>query len=258
MNKIYRKLLRIKKNLSINLFLFYHLFFEKSNSRNVKFRGYKIFVQDFLSFYYEVVYIFRDKIYDFNSIKKNPFIIDGGACIGTSILYFKKKYPASKIIAFEPSVDVFEILSKNINNNKLENIELLNYGLYNVNSELSFSKNSIDSGKVDVAGSEKVRVIKLSDYINEEVDFLKLNIEGAEFEVLKELDESGKIKKINQMCFEWHSFSGQAQNLDEILSILKNNNFKYYLSSLSTVNFGEFKAEKDTEYFMMIYAKQIN
>jgi FkbM family methyltransferase len=258
MTKIYKKLTNFIKNIPIGILISYYRFFQTNKSDTIRFLGYKIFVQNFTSFYYEVIYIFKDKIYDFESTKKSPLIIDGGACIGMSLFYFKKKYPYAKIVAFEPSLDVFKILQKNIKDNNLKDIELLNSGLYDSNSELSFSKNNIDSGKIDNNGDIKVRVVKLSDYINEEVDFLKMNIEGAEYSVLKDLNESRKINQIKEMCFEWHSFANQSQNLDEILNILKSNNFKYYISSFSTSSFGKFKIEKNMEYFIIIYAKQVN
>jgi FkbM family methyltransferase len=42
----------------------------------------------------------------------SPYIIDAGANIGLSIIYFKKKYPNSKIVAFEPDKLIFNILKK--------------------------------------------------------------------------------------------------------------------------------------------------
>src|SRR5262249_62206976 len=55
--------------------------------------------ESFLSIYDQ---IFVREIYRFESSDDAPFIIDGGANIGASVLYFKKLYPKSRIIAFEP------------------------------------------------------------------------------------------------------------------------------------------------------------
>jgi len=257
-NNLIGKSKKTFEKLPILLFLFKNKFFKNKSSKKIKLLDYKISIQDFISFYYEVIYIFKDEIYFFSTDKKDPLIIDGGVCIGTSLFYFKNKYPESRIIGFEPDEEAFKIAEKNIKENDLLNIELHNSGLYDHSGELSFSKTNIDAGKIDGSGEIKINVIKLSEYIKEPVDFLKLNIEGAEYQVLKDLDENKKIKEIDSICFEWHSFRNQTQNLGEILEILKKNNFKYFISSLSTSNFGKFKAKKGTEFFLMIYAKQIN
>ena len=256
--RIIAKLSRERDIAPITVFLFTSKLFWKNIARPIKFLNYKIQIQDFLSFYYEVIYIFRDQIYYFESKNKKPLIIDGGTCIGTSILYFKRIYPESRIIAFEPSTEVFKILGENILKNRLEDVKLINRGLYDSETRLSFSNNEVDSGKIDPNGENAIDVIRLSKYIVETIDFLKLNIEGAEYQVLEELDESKKIKEIREMCLEWHSFSHQKQNLDKVLEILTKNNFKYYISSLSTARPGKFKAEDETEYFLMIYAKNHN
>ncbi len=227
------------------------------SNKYIRLYNFKILIQDITSFYYEVIYIFKDEIYKFTSQKDTPLIIDGGVCIGTSLLYFKKIYPTSKIIGFEPDGLAFKIANENISQNKLSDIKLHNVALYNSNTEISFETKSIDSNKISSSGTVKVSAHKLSSYITEQVDFLKLNIEGAEYYVLQDLHESGKIKMINEMCLEWHSFANQEQNLSQVLDILQRNNFKYYISSLSTAPHGAFSAEKETEYFLMVYAKQI-
>lgn len=257
MKKIFKVIKRVFKNFHVRLFLFKYYIFRKKNKKSVNFLGYKLVIDNFLSFYYEVKYIFKDEIYHFDTKKITPFIIDGGVCMGTSLLYFKKLYPNCKIIGFEPSQNAFKMAQKNVDINKLRDITLINVGLYNSNGKINFSDNEIDSGKIDISGNNSIEVVKLSGYINEEVDFLKLNIEGAEYEVLVDLSQSGKIKMIKEMCFEWHSFSGQKQNLDEVLKILRDNDFKYYISSLSTERFGRFSISSSTQYYLMIYAKKI-
>src|SRR5436190_6322828 len=65
------------------------------------FFGYKVKGYDYsaLSFLFNEVFISND--YYFKSSPRQPVIIDCGANIGMSVLYFKKLYPQSKIIAFE-------------------------------------------------------------------------------------------------------------------------------------------------------------
>src|SRR5687768_3676011 len=57
--------------------------------------------------------IFLKHEYDLNLGFEPKVIIDGGANIGLSSVYFKNKYPNAKIIAIEPDEDNFEMLRKN-------------------------------------------------------------------------------------------------------------------------------------------------
>jgi tRNA1(Val) A37 N6-methylase TrmN6 len=57
-----------------------------------------------------------------------PYIIDCGSHIGISIMFFKKHYPDSTILSFEPDPDIFQLLKKNITINKLNNVTLINKG----------------------------------------------------------------------------------------------------------------------------------
>lgn len=218
--------------------------------------GFKIHLNDPLSFYYEIKYVFGDQIHYFETTKKRPYIIDGGAFIGDTILYFKKIYPDCEILAFEPDPDNLKYLYKNLEENSLDSIKVIEKGLYNRGGSLSFSEEA-DSSKITSSGKHKIGVTKLSSYIDKKVDYLKLNIEGAELQVCQDLDASGKFQLIDQLCLEWHSFAGEPQNLDEILRLLKNNGFKYYISGISGSPMGQFKIDKETQYYLMVYAKRI-
>ena len=72
----------------------------------------------------DVKEIIEKNIYQFKSSNDSPVIIDCGANIGMSVVYFKRLYPKSKLIAFEPDPTLFEMLSKNIKNFNFDNVEL--------------------------------------------------------------------------------------------------------------------------------------
>jgi hypothetical protein len=150
------------------------------------------------------------------------------------------------------------MLHDNIKNNKLNNVTVVESGLYNEDTIIKFSADNTDGGKISNTGENEISVKKLSTFINKDVDFLKLNIEGAELNVFQDLNESKKINLINELCFEWHSFSNEKQNLDKILKILTDNNFRYNISSLHGAPLGKFEAEKESQIYLMIYAKKNN
>lgn len=181
--------------------------------------------------------IFSKEIYKTNISKKNPLIIDVGSHIGLSILYFKQQYPDSRILAFEPNPNVFPLLEENIIYNKIKEVSLHNIALGNKASLRNFY---IDNSGLDCfstgsftkdswEGTQSttqimVKVEPLSKYINEEVDILKMDVEGAETEIIKELDKAGKLKYIKTIIIEFHPIKNRKYK--NITSILEKNGFK--------------------------------
>ncbi len=187
--------------------------------------------------------IFNKEIYNVDLVQKNgkmnnvPVIFDLGAHIGLSILYFKIKYPDSKIVAFEPNSNIFPILQENMEYNHLTNVELHNIAVgskdeirifYIDNSgNDAFSTGSFSKDAWN--GTQKstpinVKCERLSKYITEEIDILKMDIEGAETEVLKELIESNKLKYVKNILIEYHPINnGNSKN---IIKLLNENGFE--------------------------------
>ena len=102
----------------------------------------------------------------------------------------------------------------------------------------------------------KIRIVKLSSYINRPVDLLKMNIEGAEGEVFEEIED--KLHFVKEIIFEYHAFDNLPQNLGKILIILERNSFRYLITNAvgKGINI-PFHLPKKYQYFNLIYAKQI-
>jgi FkbM family methyltransferase len=215
---------------------------------------------DPLSFYYEYKNIFESKIYHFNSTTRSPFIIDAGGYIGMSVLYFKSIYPDSKITVFEPDPDIFKILKKNVDFNVLKEITLINAGLGKIKGRIKYYRNGSDGGGLfRREGVEAIYVesFKLSDYLNEPVDMLKMNIEGMEGDVFEEIEH--QLCLIKEIIFEYHCFHNLAQKLGDILTILDRNGFRYVLRDANDFKIPvPFQIKRDYRFFNLIYAKNIN
>ena len=70
----------------------------------------------------------------------------------------------------------------------------------------------------------------LDDLIGEDdVDFLKIDIEGAELDVIS---GSKKLNRVKQMFIEYHSFTDTPQQLSCLLSILESSGFRYYIDTV--------------------------
>jgi hypothetical protein len=69
--------------------------------------------------------------------------------------------------------------------------------------------------------------VQLSEFINQKVDFLKIDIEGAELSVLKEIQ--GKLNMVKYIFIEYHSVVNKEQEFDLLLSILKKEGFRVHI-----------------------------
>jgi FkbM family methyltransferase len=124
--------------------------------------------------------------------KKNLVIVDAGANIGNHTIFFSKFLDAKRVYAFEPQKYVFEILSKNIKLNNLENkVKLYNIGLGEKRSKGSLivvDENNLGRSKLNLNSEGEIEVIPLDDILfnkEDKVDLIKIDVEGMELDVLK-------------------------------------------------------------------------
>lgn len=197
--------------------------------------------------------IFVEEVYKFKSDKTNPLILDCGANIGLSVIYFKKLFPKSRIIAFEPDDSIFHTLKQNVGQFKYDDVVLMNKGLWEKETTLSFLAEGTLGGRVvdhQSTASQRdivsIQTVRLKDYLDQEVDFLKIDIEGAEYEVLVDCAQS--LKNVHFLFVEYHSTAIHAQKLNEILSIITLAGFRYYIKEASRVVTHPF-IEKNRNWF---------
>ncbi|HLD11811.1 MAG TPA: FkbM family methyltransferase [Patescibacteria group bacterium] len=184
--------------------------------------------------------IFIQKVYEFPSLLSPPLIIDCGANIGLSVLYFRKRYPEAHIIAFEPNPKTYQILERNMKNNYVTNVSLVKAALAPKRGVLDFyvsrdathpwsAADSAVKGKwYDSALCMKIQVpaVTLSSYITGRVDLLKMDIEGYEERVLREIEK--KLDHVRAIVLEFHGNpANRYNNLKKILSILSRREFQY-------------------------------
>ena len=177
--------------------------------------------------------IFDLEIYTFLSKKNSPYIIDCGANIGLSIIYFKKIFPDAEIIGFEPDGKVFDALEFNVKSFSLTDVTLIKKACWDEETILKFYSEGADGGRTamdsDKDGIIEVETVRLRDFLNKKVDFLKIDIEGAEINVLK--DSSDLLHYVDNLFVEYHSFVGMEQELPELLQIIKNAGFRTHITA---------------------------
>lgn len=233
---------------------------QRFHNYRIKFCDLTINCTDLLSFYMAAKDIFLHKIYSFETSKSHPRIIDGGGHIGLFTLFTKQRYPGAQITVFEPDYESFKLLNLNINMNGVEGVDVVHAGLHNCKDKVSFGSDNSDGTSIFAKDKTTVvDVVKLSDYIDSEIDFLKLNIEGSEFDVISEVES--KLNFINELVIEYHGFKEAGQNLHEILGILDRAGFRYMIhdfdNETNNVSKPPFHLDEDTRFFLLIYAKKL-
>ncbi|MCW5959745.1 MAG: FkbM family methyltransferase [Pyrinomonadaceae bacterium] len=155
--------------------------------------------------------IFLVSEYDLIYPKGVEVVVDAGANIGASTIWFAKKFPHAKIIAIEPDKNNFSVLRSNVKD--LDNVIPLNKGLWSTNQKLNVNsrKNFGEWAKFtspDAGGDENsidgISIDQLiEDFAIEKIDVFKIDIEGAEKEIFK---ESKWVEKVNLLIIETHDW----------------------------------------------------
>lgn len=184
----------------------------------------------FLSAYGE---IWERKCLDLGDIDRPLYIIDGGANIGLASLYLGERYPGSEIFSFEPDPEVFQALRKNVEQCSDSLIKCFKLGLAGEECVRHFFQEGADGGGFysTKSGGNKVEVKcdVLSKYLDRSVDLLKLDIEGAEYEVLCEAED--QLKNVNHIFLEYHKFDDTSATLSSVIALLERSGFELYVES---------------------------
>lgn len=202
----------------------------------ITFTGNRLHAADADSFLGAYKEIFYDRIYAFPSATLRPLIIDGGANIGLATLFFKQVYPQSRVIAFEPDRVIFALLQQNIASFRLKDVRLVNAALWKSDTSVSFTSEGGASGHIatsaEAAHSTPITAVRLKSWLHEKVDFLKLDIEGAECEVLEDCQE--ELRNVQNLFVEYHSPANSEQKLWRILEMLSAAGFRYHIHEAFT------------------------
>jgi len=182
--------------------------------------------------------IWTEKIYQISLDCENPIIIDVGAHIGISTLYFKRAYPDSTIFSFEPNAELYSLLKKNIEQNNLKEIHLFNFALSNKIGKSEFYidsseekwystgsfnpkawNNRQNNSKITVNTVnfryiiDQIKQISAKSHIN----LLKIDVEGAEIKVLKDIFENYSDFLIKNIVVEAHPINNNVEKLKKLL-----------------------------------------
>ncbi|HEY8792041.1 MAG TPA: FkbM family methyltransferase [Gaiellaceae bacterium] len=188
--------------------------------------------------------IFVELQYYFSTDRPDPFIVDGGSNIGMSVLFFKALYPGARVLAFEPAQPAHDLLVRNVDANGLRDVEVHRAALGREDGEVPFFEDRDDPATFRMSTrSERlpgtaspVPQRRLSQLLREEVDLLKLDIEGSEDDVLAELVDSQAVSRIRQLVVEYHHQLDPTRDfLGAFLECLRQQGFGYQVSAKGPV-----------------------
>lgn len=204
--------------------------YERNKPVEITFLKFKFIVPDALSFIWQFKEIFVEEYYRFETDSKAPVIFDCGANVGTSCAFFKSIYPESRITAFEPNPNIVDYLKRNIRNNSLENIEVIEKAVWINDDGIELGLDNADASSIHLEKNKtKVETIRLKNFLEREqkVDMLKIDIEGAEVEVLNDCRDS--LNNVQNLFIEYHSYFNRQQKLSEIIRVLETTCFRYFI-----------------------------
>ena len=179
------------------------------------------------------------KIYFKNSLDfgENATVIDIGGHIGAFTIYAARKAKRGRVYTFEPSLKNYEVLERNVVLHNVSNVSLFNSAIAGNNQErILYIDDFNDGGHGLVKKTQKavpVNCLTLAEVLTQnkisQCDFLKIDCEGAEYEIL--LNTPTEIlKKIDQIVLEYHSpeFLGLADKgiVNKLLAHLKAANYQ--------------------------------
>lgn len=165
-------------------------------------------------------------------LEKGNTVIDCGAGHGAFVLYAAKVVgDTGRVIAFEPDSLNHKKLLDNIELNNLANVTVINKGVWSENTTLIFNEEHTEGSSLFFDGkSESTSNIPVVSIDNElkrigikQVNFIKMDIEGAEIEAIRGAKEVLKNNYVNLAVVSYHAVNGEKTcfELEKLFSKLR-------------------------------------
>jgi len=159
-------------------------------------------------------------------------VLDIGASVGDTSLWFSKKVGSTgKVYAFEPEPKNFQILLGNIEQNNVKNVTPLNIGLSDREGRMKIVSGGSASFLAESEGEAEVTVTTIDEFVRDnklpKVDFIKMDVEGHEMNVLRGANETMRAFKPKMALSAYHR-GDDLVTLPKLL-ITINEDYKFYL-----------------------------
>jgi len=180
--------------------------------------------------------IWKAKVYDDARIPicAGDIVVDMGAHIGAFAVRAARQAQGGPVYAYEASSKNFALLTENRKLNNVGNLYIENSAVSNQRGLMPFytpSDNRILGSLLQNTSSyiEMVPTITFSDIIAKhainQIDFLKVDVEGAEFDILFANPEE-TLSKTRKIVMEYHEFAGDKRSHRDLVNLLSSHGFK--------------------------------
>ncbi len=158
-----------------------------------------------------------------------PCLVDAGANIGLAALFWKWRYGNFRYLGIEPDPGVAACCRRNLLEWGIEG-ELIEAAVAGNDGQSLFAPDGADGGRLLAAAPAEARSIsvtqtRLSRLLPERVDLLKIDIEGAEGEVLVEI--APVLSRVRALFVEWHG--GARPGLGAAIALLESAGFNCFV-----------------------------
>lgn len=204
--------------------------------------GTTLFVRTGTNDFRAILDVWSNRIYNPPGfeINKRDIVVDIGAHIGIFSALASRSAILGRVYAFEPVLDNLEIQTMNISQNKLKNVVVSDWAVSGSKEdrEMILSKDALaHSFYANLAGNSSdkvvtVRTISLQDVLEENhidhMDFLKLNCEGSEYDILFSAPDS-VLNRIQKMAIQYHDIDDRL-NVKALRIFLESHGFAVKIS----------------------------
>jgi len=175
-----------------------------------------------------------------NTLKKDDVFVDVGAGLGDYSLLAASKITTGKIYSFEPHPEAFKLLSENMQLNNLEKIlKPYNSAVTNKNGVVRFVAHEVSelsriSSRANDESTISVSATTLDTFCEQNtinnIDVLKVDVEGAERSVFLGAKNMLKQGRIKQIIFELNTNPSRFNDESrfQTLEYLEKNSFRFY------------------------------
>ena len=138
------------------------------------------------------------------------------------------------MIALEPDPEAFRYLENNVSTFGLTDVSLHNAAIWTEAADLWFAPNGADGGRLGLPGNGlRVPAMGICELLADRtVDFLKMDIEGAENDVLPAC--AHLLHNVRNLFVDYHSPTGEPQRLHRVIDALAAAGFRISLTTIKS------------------------
>jgi len=178
------------------------------------------------------VWVLQDYFSPEMQIGNKDIVIDIGAHIGLFSLFASQFCKNGKIYCFEPVLNNYNLLKKNLELNRVSNIITFNKAVSKDSSRVTLYQNEDEAGySMFLPNTNPLEVdsITLQEiFMESKIPFcnlIKFDCEGAEYEIIDTLPEE-YFNRIHKIMMEYHFVDADPQLVEKLIKKLRNNSFK--------------------------------